>query len=65
MFQLERMPFLSCFNNYRGIAFFGRHELKSHHVGLEFDPAWADAIRQYHRDPILRDGEDFITQLAG
>jgi hypothetical protein len=64
VFQLQRIILPVTFNYCLRVAFFGPRELKPHHVGLEFDPAWADAIREYHKDPMFYEA-DFITLLAG
>lgn len=65
VFQIERIPVFYPFNYYRGIDFCGHRKLAPHHVGLEFDPAWAEAIQEYHKDPILSNGGVVVTRLAG
>lgn len=57
VFQIERMPVFYPFNYYRKLA--------PHHVGLEFDPAWAEAIQEYNKDPILSNGAVVVTRLVG
>lgn len=65
VFQIERMPMFYPINYYRGIDFLEHRELASHHVGLEFDSAWAETIQEYRKDPILSDGGVVVTRLAG
>ncbi|KAH7233284.1 hypothetical protein BKA59DRAFT_535187 [Fusarium tricinctum] len=65
VFQIERMPIFYPFNCYRGIDFLVHHELAPDHVGLEFDPVWAEAIIEYHKNPSLSDGVVVVTRLLG